>query len=63
LASFAIVFYKNTGIGVRIPVSLTLFFIVFALFFCMYTAARHYKEDQKPPRTPRESEVVSDEKV
>lgn len=62
LASFAIIFYQDTGIGVRIPVSLALFVVVFSLFFCMHTAVAHYKEDQQPPRTPRKSEVVYDEK-
>jgi hypothetical protein len=53
LTAFGIIFYKDTGIQVRIPVTLALFLVVLSLFFCLYTAGPPDKEDQKPQRQSR----------
>ncbi|KAH0831852.1 hypothetical protein J3R83DRAFT_12703, partial [Lanmaoa asiatica] len=53
LAAFAIIFYKETGIQVRVPVTVALFLIFLCLFFCMYTAGPPDKEDQRPQTRPR----------
>lgn len=53
LAAFGIIFYKETGIQVRIPVTLTLFFVILCLFFCLYTAGPPEKEDEKAQKRSR----------
>ncbi|KAG6376898.1 hypothetical protein JVT61DRAFT_926 [Boletus reticuloceps] len=48
LAAFGIIFYEDTPIQVRIPVTIALFVVVLFLFFCMYTAGPPEREDPKP---------------
>ncbi|KAI9568554.1 hypothetical protein HD554DRAFT_734973 [Boletus coccyginus] len=59
LAAFAIIFYQETSVQVRVPVTLVLFFVVLSLFFCMYTAGPPEKEDQESQKRSRKDKVVS----
>ncbi|KAN0074706.1 hypothetical protein V8E55_011755 [Tylopilus felleus] len=53
LLAFGIIFYEQTGIQVRIPVSVALFLVLLCLFFCLYTAGPPEREDQKPQKPSR----------
>lgn len=45
--AFGVVFYRDTGIQVWIPVTVILFFLFLCLFFCLYTAGAPDKEDKE----------------
>ncbi|KAF8125727.1 hypothetical protein EV363DRAFT_1225426 [Boletus edulis] len=59
LAAFGIIFYEDTPIQVRIPVTIALFVVVLFLFFCMYTAGPPETEDPKPRKQSRQEKVAS----
>ena len=61
--AFSVVFYRHTGIQVRIPITATLFIVLLGLFFCLsfyqYCAGALETEDKKAQERLRKEEDAS----